>query len=97
MNSSRRRFSGELKAKVALEALRGERTLQETTADQRATPEQRIFPYLLRGLVIERLWRSLKYESICFHETADGLSARCVIRDWVVPCNAERSHPALGG
>ena len=29
MSSKRRRFSGDLKAKVALEALRGERTLQE--------------------------------------------------------------------
>ena len=29
MRSKRRRFSVELKAKVALEALRGERTLQE--------------------------------------------------------------------
>ena len=29
MSSKRRRFSGELKEKVALEALRGDRTLQE--------------------------------------------------------------------
>ena len=30
MSSKRRRFSGELKAKVALEALRGDRTLQDS-------------------------------------------------------------------
>ena len=30
--SKRRRFSGELKAKIALEALRGDRTLQESAA-----------------------------------------------------------------
>ena len=32
MSSKRRRFSGELKARVALESLRGERTLQEIAA-----------------------------------------------------------------
>ena len=54
MNGSRRRFSRELKAKVVLEALQGEKTLQEIIADHRAAPEQRIFPYLPRGLWIER-------------------------------------------
>lgn len=32
MSGKRRRFSGEGKAKIALEALRGDRTLQEITA-----------------------------------------------------------------
>ena len=47
--------------------------------------------------VIERLWRSLKYEAIYLHEIADGLTARRLIRDWIVFCNAERPHAALGG
>ena len=40
MSSKRRRFSEELKAKVALEALRGERTLQEIAAQYQAHPNQ---------------------------------------------------------
>ena len=38
--SKRRRFSGELKAKIALEALRGDRTLQEIAARHRVHPNQ---------------------------------------------------------
>ena len=36
--AKRRRFSGELKAKVALEALRGDRTLQEIASKHRVHP-----------------------------------------------------------
>ena len=36
----RRRFSGDLKAKVALEALRGERTLQEIASKHQVHPNQ---------------------------------------------------------
>ena len=42
------------------------------------------------NIFIERLWRSLKYEVIYLHEIADGLTARRLIRDWVVFYNAER-------
>ena len=40
MISKRRRFSGELKAKVALEALRGDRTLQEIASQHQVHPNQ---------------------------------------------------------
>ena len=40
MSSKRRRFSGEVKAKVALEALRGERTLQEIASQHQVHPNQ---------------------------------------------------------
>ncbi len=40
MSSKRRRFSGELKTKVALEALRGERTLQEIASQHQVHPNQ---------------------------------------------------------
>ena len=40
MSSKRRRFSGEQKAKIALEALRGERTLQEIAARHQVHPNQ---------------------------------------------------------
>ena len=49
------------------------------------------------NIFIERLWRSLKYEAIYLHEITDGLTARRLIRDWVVFYNAERPHAALGG
>ena len=38
--SRRRRFSGELKAKVALEAFRGDRTLQEIASKHQVHPTQ---------------------------------------------------------
>ena len=38
--SKRRRFSGELKAKIALEALRGDRTLQEIASKHPVHPNQ---------------------------------------------------------
>ena len=40
MSSKRRRFSGELKAKVALEALRGDRMLQEIASQHQVHPNQ---------------------------------------------------------
>ena len=47
--------------------------------------------------VIERLWRSLKYEAIYLHEIADGFAARRVIGEWLDFYNAERPHTAPGG
>ncbi len=49
------------------------------------------------GSVIERPWRSLRYEALYLHEIADDLTARRLIRDWVAFYNAERPHAALGG
>ena len=40
MSSKRRRVSGEVKAKVALEALRGDRTLQEIASQHQVHPNQ---------------------------------------------------------
>ncbi len=40
MSGKRRRFSGEHKAKIALEALRGDRTLQEIAARHQVHPNQ---------------------------------------------------------
>ena len=40
MSSKRRRFSGQLKAKVALEALQGDRTLQEIASKYQVHPNQ---------------------------------------------------------
>ena len=40
MSSTRRRFSGELEAKIALEALRGDRMLQEIASKHQVHPNQ---------------------------------------------------------
>ena len=40
MSGKRRRFSGEQKAKIALEALRGDRTLQEIDSRHQVHPNQ---------------------------------------------------------
>jgi len=40
MSGKRRRFSGEQKAKIALEALRGDRTLQEIASQYQVHPNQ---------------------------------------------------------
>ena len=50
MSSKRRRFSGELKAEVALEALRGERTLQEIALKKRRTRRE-VFLEKMDGLI----------------------------------------------
>ncbi|MCH8950699.1 MAG: transposase [Proteobacteria bacterium] len=47
--------------------------------------------------LIERLWRSLKYEAVYLHELTDGFRAEQVIRDWIDFYNGDRPHSALGG
>jgi hypothetical protein len=47
--------------------------------------------------VIERLWRSLKYEAVYLHELTDGFKAERVIGEWIDFYNTERPHSALDG
>jgi hypothetical protein len=49
-----------------------------------------------RCAVIERLWRSLKYEAVYLHELTDGFKAERVIGEWIGIYNTERPHSALG-
>jgi putative transposase len=46
-------------------------------------------------LLIERLWRSLKYEDIYLRGYADGRAAKIGIGDWVAFYNHRRPHQAL--
>ena len=48
----------------------------------------------VRGSVIERLWRSLKYEAVYLHEITDGFAAPGVIGEWIDFYNTERPHTA---
>ena len=47
--------------------------------------------------VIERLWRSLKYECVYLHAFETGSELRAGLSRWIGYYNAERPHSALGG
>jgi putative transposase len=47
------------------------------------------------NIFIERLWRTLKYESVYLHELETGSQAREVIGRWVSRYNDERPHSSL--
>ena len=49
------------------------------------------------NVFIERLWRSLKYETVYLQEFTDGFVAREQIGSWLRFYNQERPHSALGG
>ena len=49
------------------------------------------------NILIERLWRSLKYEVVYLHELRDGLDAEGVVGSWIDFYNEVRPHSALGG
>ena len=51
----------------------------------------------LDNVFIERLWRSLKYETVYLHELADGFAAEQVISEWMTFYSDVRPHSALGG
>ena len=47
--------------------------------------------------IIERLWRSLKYEGIYLHAFETGSETRAGIGRWVTYYNTASPHSALGG
>lgn len=47
------------------------------------------------NVMIERLWRSLKYECIYMHAFETGSEAREGIRKWIRLYNEERPHSSL--
>ena len=49
------------------------------------------------NLFIERLWRSLKYESVYLAEPEDGFEAERMIGEWLEFYNRKRPHSGLGG
>ena len=46
--------------------------------------------------MIERLWRSLKYECVYLHGFETGSKARTGIGQWLAYYNAERPHSTPG-
>ena len=47
--------------------------------------------------IIERLWRSLKYECVYLNAFETGAEARTGVGNWISFYNHERPHSALGG
>lgn len=47
--------------------------------------------------VIERLWRSIKYERACLNAFETGGEARAGIERWIDHYNTDRTHSAFGG
>lgn len=45
--------------------------------------------------MIERLWRSLKYECICLHAFETGSEVREGLKHWIDFYNTRRSHSRL--
>lgn len=48
-------------------------------------------------VMLERLWRSLKYESICLRELETGSQAQDELAKWFRFYNWQRPHPTLNG
>lgn len=48
------------------------------------------------NVMIERLWRSLKYECVYLHAFETGSEARAGIGDWIAYYNTQRPHSSLG-
>ena len=51
----------------------------------------------LDNIFIERLWRSLKYETVYLHELRGGPDAERIIGSWIDFYNEVRPHSSLGG
>jgi putative transposase len=48
------------------------------------------------NIFVERLWRSVKYESIFLHDLESLRDAQSVLQDYLLSYNLERPHESLG-
>ena len=51
----------------------------------------------LDNILVERLWRSLKYECVYLHAWETGSEAKAGVGTWIQFYNRKRPHSALGG
>ena len=84
--------------------------IYQTPNTSKKHPQHKVYPYLLRDLtidcpnqvwwvdnrMIERLWRSLKYECIYLNAFEAGSQARAGVGKWLAYYNAERPHSTHG-
>ncbi|KIN69528.1 Integrase core domain protein [Sulfitobacter donghicola DSW-25 = KCTC 12864 = JCM 14565] len=87
------RLSSSMDADFSVEALK------EVLAEH-GTPEIKISMdgkgRWIDNRMIERLWRSLKYECVYLHAFERGSEAKAVIGKWLTYNNAERPHSTHG-
>lgn len=48
------------------------------------------------NIIIERFWRSIKYEALCFYSIESIAEAKIIINDYINFYNQERFHQSLG-
>lgn len=51
----------------------------------------------LDNIFIERIWRSLKCESVYFHPFETGSDLKTGLGRWITDNNTQRPHPVLAG
>ena len=103
---ARCRFTADFKAKFALDALRGNKSIQEISTRHKVHPNQ-VSTWkrqamdgrgqCMDNIFIERLLRSLKYEAVYLHELTDDFVAERVIGEWFNFYNTERPHSSFDG
>ena len=89
---TRRRFSDNFKATVALEALRGDRTVQEIASKHRLNPTQ---VTTWKRQAIDALAVPEAGGALYLHKLTDGIMAERVIIEWITFHNTDRPHTAL--
>ena len=81
----RRNHTGTCKAKVALDAIKGEKTLSEL-AEQHDVRD---------NVFVERVWKSIKYEEVYLHAYDSVHQARTSIGKYIEFYNSIRPHSSL--
>ncbi|KAB2637974.1 MAG: transposase [Verrucomicrobia bacterium] len=108
MQAKRRRHEPEFKARVALEALKGVKTIQQIAKDFDIHPDvsfrleedhdrgclERLWS--LDNVFIERLWRNVKYARIYLLEHATLTALRASLLAWFTRYNDWRPHETHG-
>ena len=69
---------------------------QQKTVARIRNPRVRTGNRVNNDIIVERLWRSLKYEEVYLNAYRDGSEARKGIDAYLDLCNRERPHQSLG-
>ena len=108
MRRKRRKIPGEFKAKVALAALRGDRTLNEVASQFTSLKfTERLVAAQVRismdgqgrfqdNILIERFWRTIKYEEVYLNDYETVWEVEKRIGEYIHFYNTERPHQSLG-
>ncbi len=91
---TRRTHSAAFKAKVALAAVKGERTLAELAQQFDVHPNQ-ITEWKRQSQCGGRVWRGIKYEEIYLRAYESVSHARRSIGDYIELYNRKRPHSSL--